>query len=260
MNNMVVSDLNFEVLILINSAKAIVASSAANMAVVSCPLHIHGNSLNSEINMGVLNKILLATGLGLGATRAFAAQDINWLDSAGYVVQDGDCLHTINWKTDRGCTAIDAMRVVNESTVLARGETPAAPMKQAEPVKTSPAPKYRQLSLTSGASFALGGSTLSTADKSGIAELASKLKGETILRVSIGGHTDDRGANAFNQRLSEKRASAVKAELVANGIDAGVISTVGYGESRPVASNSSREGRAKNRRVEIKIDVVRREF
>lgn len=90
--------------------------------------------------------------------------------------------------------------------------------------------------------------------------MLTKFKGENIKQVVVEGHTDDRGAAAFNQQLSEKRAQAVKAELIANGIDSKVIETAGYGEERPVASNDSRDGRAKNRRVEIKIDAEQRKF
>lgn len=70
-------------------------------------------------------------------------------------------------------------------------------------------------------------------------------------RVLIEGHTDAVGTASYNQRLSEQRAEAVKGLLVARGIDAERISTYGYGESRPIASNENEGGRQLNRRVEI---------
>ena len=74
--------------------------------------------------------------------------------------------------------------------------------------------------------------------------------------VVIEGHTDSRGSDAYNQALSERRANAVRDELVnENGIAAERVSTVGYGESRPVSSNDTDAGRAQNRRIEAVISV-----
>ena len=72
------------------------------------------------------------------------------------------------------------------------------------------------------------------------------------MRVEIQGHTDSRGPEAYNQMLSEKRAMAVKAYLVKQGVDSGRIEVKGYGESDPIASNDTEEGRQKNRRVRFK--------
>jgi len=71
------------------------------------------------------------------------------------------------------------------------------------------------------------------------------------LKVDVAGHTDWIGTDAYNQALSERRASAVKDYLVRKGIDAGRIRTYAYGESQPVAPNTTAEGRALNRRAEI---------
>ncbi len=78
------------------------------------------------------------------------------------------------------------------------------------------------------------------------------LKLNPSLTVEIQGHTDSRGSTAYNQRLSENRAQAVKQYLVNNGIAASRLTTVGFGESRPVASNDTEAGRAQNRRVVYK--------
>jgi len=71
------------------------------------------------------------------------------------------------------------------------------------------------------------------------------------LRLRAEGHTDSTGSEEFNQRLSERRAEAVRDYLVSQGVPAGSISAAGFGPSMPVASNDTREGRQKNRRVEI---------
>lgn len=73
------------------------------------------------------------------------------------------------------------------------------------------------------------------------------------LKIQIGGHTDDVGSDADNQKLSEQRARSVVAYLVSKGIGANRLTAKGYGESKPVAGNDSEEGRAQNRRTEMMI-------
>ncbi len=72
-------------------------------------------------------------------------------------------------------------------------------------------------------------------------------------KIVIEGHTDSIGSKSYNLKLSKKRAESVKKYLMEKGIDEGKIETVGYGEEKPIESNSTEEGRAKNRRVEIKV-------
>lgn len=82
------------------------------------------------------------------------------------------------------------------------------------------------------------------------AEVLSENSG---VRVQVGGHTDATGPDAYNQSLSERRAAAVRQYLTSNGISGGRLSTAGFGESNPVATNATSDGRAQNRRVELKI-------
>lgn len=213
--------------------------------------------------MTTTSKLIYGFALTVFAGSAIAHNNVNWVDGSGNYAKDGsgDCIRASEWKAGNDCGAGHGKHMDAAPAKPAAAAPMKAPvMKQAEPVKTSPAPQYRQMSLESGASFKLGGSTLSPAGKTAIAELVAKFKGETIKQVIVEGHTDDRGAASFNQSLSEKRANAVKAELIANGIDASVITTKGLGESHPVATNGTREGRAKNRRVEIKVDAAKRQF
>jgi OOP family OmpA-OmpF porin len=67
----------------------------------------------------------------------------------------------------------------------------------------------------------------------------------------LAGHTDTTGVGIYNQGLSERRAESVYQYFVGKGIDPEKIKTVGYGESRPLTSNSTKEGRRRNRRVEF---------
>ena len=89
-------------------------------------------------------------------------------------------------------------------------------------------------------------------------DLVSKT-GAIALEVIIAvGHTDSVGADAYNQKLSVKRAEAIKAYLVSKGIEKNRIYTEGKGEKQPVADNKTAEGRAKNRRVEIEVVGTRK--
>jgi outer membrane protein OmpA-like peptidoglycan-associated protein len=74
-------------------------------------------------------------------------------------------------------------------------------------------------------------------------------------RVRVEGHTDSSGSDDFNRKLSERRAASVKTVLVSRGVQDGQILVVGLGETKPIADNASSDGRAKNRRVELHIDV-----
>jgi outer membrane protein OmpA-like peptidoglycan-associated protein len=85
-------------------------------------------------------------------------------------------------------------------------------------------------------------------------ELARALKGPAGRRYLIEGHTDDRGGEAMNQELSERRAARVKAWLVEAGVDGERLETKGLGQTRPALPNDSEAGRAANRRVEVAIE------
>ncbi len=96
--------------------------------------------------------------------------------------------------------------------------------------------------------------TFKTEAYSELNKLETMMKQNESLQVEIGGHTDSYGDAKYNQRLSERRANAVKSFLTSKGIDTRRVKTVGYGESKPLASNDDEdEGRQFNRRVEFKV-------
>ena len=78
-------------------------------------------------------------------------------------------------------------------------------------------------------------------------------------RIQIAGHTDDVGSDASNMQLSQARASSVRSYLASVGVDAARMQAVGYGESRPIADNSTDYGRAQNRRVEITLIPIQQQ-
>ncbi len=86
-------------------------------------------------------------------------------------------------------------------------------------------------------------------------EYVDFMKRNSAYDVTIIGHTDSRGSAAYNQKLSQQRAEAVKEKLVEGGIEASRIQTVGEGENSPIADNNTAEGRAENRRIEAKLSL-----
>jgi len=205
-------------------------------------------------------KTLSALILSAASTQVFADKEY-WFGSDGEYARDrnGHCVRTILWTPEAalpGCEGGEAKAApVKKAPVAAKpAAKPApAPVVAAKPVE----PKTVTFNLSSGATFELGGSTLSAEGKAEVAALVSQFEGSTVDSIVIEGHTDSTGDASFNQQLSEKRAEAVKAEAVAQGANADKITTVGHGESKPIADNATREGRAKNRRVEIKVDGIK---
>lgn len=107
-------------------------------------------------------------------------------------------------------------------------------------------------SLTLYINFETGKSAIKSDSQSIIDELNIMLSSNTDLKIVIEGYTDNVGNASANKTLSDQRAASVKAALVKDGISADRIKTVGYGQDKPISENLTEEGRAKNRRVEIK--------
>jgi outer membrane protein OmpA-like peptidoglycan-associated protein len=103
-----------------------------------------------------------------------------------------------------------------------------------------------------GVNFEFNKAILLAESKTILDEVASSLKERPDVKVEIGGHCDSVGSNAYNLKLSQKRAEAVREYLISKGVKAENLTAKGYGESMPIAPNSTAEGRAQNRRVELK--------
>jgi OOP family OmpA-OmpF porin len=131
-------------------------------------------------------------------------------------------------------------------------EEPAPPPPAPAP-RAEPTPPARERIVLRGVNFDFDKSNIRP-DAAVILDEAVRILSGSASAVSIEGHTDAIGTDAYNQGLSERRAASVKRYLADHGIDASRLSTVGYGESRPISSNQTREGRALNRRVELNVE------
>lgn len=110
-----------------------------------------------------------------------------------------------------------------------------------------------KITFDSGILFDKASSALKPDAKTNINKLATILQKYPDTNILVEGHTDSDGSETYNQTLSEKRADAVATYAKAQGVAASRFTTMGYGESQPVASNDTVEGKAKNRRVEVAI-------
>ena len=118
------------------------------------------------------------------------------------------------------------------------------------PVK--PVTQLETVELT-GVEFRYKSTELTEAAKDSLVPLLSRFDANSRLIAEVAGHTDSKASRAYNQRLSEQRAESVREFLVKSGIPARQLRVKGYGESQPIASNKTEEGKARNRRVELRI-------
>lgn len=109
------------------------------------------------------------------------------------------------------------------------------------------------VSVTLHLHFAFNSSVIPVSDYPEVAKLSKIMKENPPAKAIIVGHTDHTGTDEYNQKLSERRSKALGDKLIANGIEADRIVTSGKGEKEPVATNTTREGRAQNRRIEVEL-------
>ena len=115
------------------------------------------------------------------------------------------------------------------------------------------------VNLPDGVTFDVGSSTLKPQFRDTLDKIAGSMKQYPNSLIDVYGHTDSTGSDAFNQTLSESRARTVAGYLSSRGVSAARIRSQGFGETMPVADNTTAEGRTRNRRVEIKIVPISQE-
>ena len=136
------------------------------------------------------------------------------------------------------------------------------PKPQAKPEakpEGKPKPVAEKVTFAADVLFDFDKSVIKPEGRSKLDDLASKVRNINLEVVIAIGHADSIGSDEYNQKLSVRRAEAVKAYLVSKGVETNRIYTEGKGEKQPVASNKTKEGRAKNRRVEIEVIGTRKQ-
>ena len=195
--------------------------------------------------MKKVNKVaILFAGAAL-ATAAGAQSIDNWKNGTNELVwKNGTnelCWRDANWTPATAAPGCDGALQVAAAPA-------AAPAAAAAPVAAA-----SKVTFAADAFFDFDKAVLKPAGKAKLDEVANKIGGINLEVIIAVGHTDSVGSDAYNQKLSVRRAEAVKAYLVNKGVDKARVYTEGKGESQPVADNKTKEGRAKNRRVEIEV-------
>jgi len=185
------------------------------------------------------------------ATAAVAQNVDNWRNSSGDVWKNstGLCWRDANWTPATAAKDCDGAIVPAAPAVVAPKAAAPAPA----PAPAPQAPAASKVTYAADAFFDFDKSVLKPAGKAKLDDLVGKVKGINLEVIIAVGHTDSIGTDAYNQKLSVRRAESVKAYLVSKGIEKNRIYTEGKGEKQPVADNKTKEGRAKNRRVEIEV-------
>jgi OOP family OmpA-OmpF porin len=209
--------------------------------------------------MKKLNKVAMLVAAAAFATVAGAQTIDNWVNPNGITWKNGTnelCWRDANWTPATAAPDCDGAIVAVAPAAPAEAAPAVAPT--AAPVVAAPAAPSQPVAATkvtyaADAFFDFDKSVLKPEGKAKLDDLVGKVKGINLEVIIAVGHTDSVGSDAYNQKLSVRRAEAVKAYLVSKGIEKNRVYTEGKGEKQPVATNKTKEGRAKNRRVEIEV-------
>lgn len=207
--------------------------------------------------MKKLNKVAMLFASAALATAAGAQTIDNWKNGTNELVwKNGTnelCWRDAFWTPATAAPGCDGALAAPVAAAPAPAAAPAAPAAAPAPAP-APAPAVAtKVTYAADAFFDFDKSVLKPEGKAKLDDLVSKVKGVNLEVIIAVGHTDSVGTDAYNQKLSMRRSEAVKAYLVSKGIEKNRVYTEGKGEKQPVADNKTKEGRAKNRRVEIEV-------
>jgi outer membrane protein OmpA-like peptidoglycan-associated protein len=130
---------------------------------------------------------------------------------------------------------------------------PPPPAPKPKP-KPKPAPKVERTIILDDVLFDFDKSNIKPEAAAILDRLVAFMRQNKDKKAALSGHTDSIGTEAYNKKLSERRVNSVRDYIVKKGVESGRVSGQGFGESKPIADNKTKEGRAKNRRVEIKVN------
>ena len=199
-----------------------------------------------------MNKVVMLLATAALATAA-SAQVNNWVSADGTVWKNGTnefCWRSASWTPATAAVGCDGAIV---AAVAPAPVAKPAPAPAPAPAAVAPVAAPAKVTYAADAFFGFDKAVILPAGKVKLDDLIAKVKDINLEVIVAVGHTDATGPASYNQALSVKRAGAVKAYLVSKGIDANRIYSEGKGETSPVADNSTRSGRSKNRRVEIEV-------
>jgi OOP family OmpA-OmpF porin len=202
--------------------------------------------------------LLIAAGVAMSATSlnvAAQSKDGYWTQGGGPIWKNtvNQCWKAAYWTPAMAIAECDPD--LTPKPVVAPPPPPPPPAAKPAP---KPAPVAEKVTLAADVLFDFDKSVLKPEGKSKLDDLAGKVKTINLEVVIAIGHTDSIGSDAYNQKLSVRRAESVKAYLVSKGVEPNRIYTEGKGEKQPVASNKTKDGRQKNRRVEIEVIGTRK--
>lgn len=203
-----------------------------------------------------LDVVTLANG-----TQAYRVQCLGLLESSKQCMAKvteicGDKQPLRVSSTDRAASGFKPENDPREIIFICQAPQPVVQAPPPPPPAPAPATQPRTITLNADANFAFDKADLLPAGKQELDRFIQESDGVNIGTVVIDGHTDSVGSKAYNDRLSLRRAQTVRNYLSSHGLHAGQYEVHGYGFSKPVASNSTSEGRARNRRVEIQTEGV----
>jgi OOP family OmpA-OmpF porin len=210
--------------------------------------------------MKKLNKVasLFATAaVATSMSGAFAQSVDNWTNSTGLPWKNGTnelCWRDSSWTPATAHPDCDGAIKPVAAPIPTPAPAPAPAPAAAPPAPVVvPVPTSEKVTFAADAFFDFDKAVLKPEGKAKLDDVVSKMQGINLEVIIAVGHTDSVGTDAYNQRLSVRRAEAVKAYLVSKGIEKNRVYTEGKGEKQPVADNKTAEGRAKNRRVEVEV-------
>ena len=204
----------------------------------------------------MISKSIVAAAVACVMSVGAMAQTVdNWVSASGGAVRSGAnlCWRDASWTPATAAPECDG--AIAKVTLPAKIEAPVEVPKTAVAPEAPAVKQAVSMHYTAAADvfFDFDRTTLKPEGKKILTQLAAEIAKIDLEIVVSSGHTDGVGSKAYNMKLSERRAMAVRAFLVSQGVDKNRVVVHAFGKSKPVATNKTAAGRAKNRRVEIEI-------